>query len=149
MLWTRLPEPYRVGNKLARKHKKSGNFTLPELGRRVNRRPNRVADAIRNELSMLLLRESQDPRLTAVNLTKVEVSPDLKAAFIYYSCREEEMKNVQAGLSSAKGFMRSALAKRIALRCTPKLIFKYDLSAVYQAEMDQIFREIADDDREP
>ncbi len=133
---------------MSKRRKKSGNYTLPELGRRVNRRPNRVADAIRNELSTLLLYESQDPRLVGVSLSNVEVSPDLRTAFIYYSCREEELKNVQAGLNSAKGFMRSSLAKRMSLRHTPQLIFKYDVSVVYQEEMNKIFRELANDRRE-
>jgi ribosome-binding factor A len=134
---------------VSKKHKKSGNFVVPELGRRVNRRPNRVADAIRNELSTLLLQESRDARLAGVHISKVEVSPDLKMAYVYFSCPEENKKHAQAGLSSAKGFMRSSLAKRMVLRCTPKLVFKYDLAVVYQQEMDQIFREIANERQEP
>jgi len=41
--------------------------------------------------------------------------------------------------------LRSSLAKSISLRYMPKLIFKYDLSTVYQEEMNQIFREISND----
>jgi len=133
---------------VSKRHKKGGNYALPELGQRVNRRPSRVAEAIRNELAVLLLQESRDPRLAGVSLSRVEVSPDLRTARVYYSCRQEEMKNVQAGLSRARGFMRSSLAKRMSLRCTPNLIFKYDLSVVYREEMDQIFKEIASDGRE-
>jgi len=134
---------------VSKRHKTSGKYTLPELGRRVNRRPNRVAEAIRNELAVLLLNESHDPRLAGVSLSKVEVSHDLKTAFVYYSCRQEEKKYVEAGLRRARGFMRSSLAKRMSLRHTPNLIFKFDLSAVYQEKMDKIFRELADDHREP
>lgn len=134
---------------MAKRHKKGGNYTLPELGRRINRRPNRVAEAIRNELAVLLLQKSRDPSLAAVSLSRVEVSPDLRTARVYYSCRQEEQKNVQAGLNRARGFMRSSLARRMSLRCTPDLIFKYDLSVVYQEKMEQIFKEIANDSQEP
>ena len=131
---------------MSRKHKKPIKYDVPELGRRENRRPNRVADVIRNELSVLLLREVQDPRLSTVSITKVDVSPDLRTADIYFNCRKsEDVKDAQVGLTRASGFMRSSLAKCISLRYMPKLIFKYDLSAVYQEEMDQIFREISND----
>jgi len=131
---------------VSKKHKKTTRYTLPELGQRENRRPSRVADAIRNELSLLLLREAQDPRVNTVTITRVEVSPDLRTAVIYFNCRKpEELKDAQAGLASASGFMRSSLAKNMSLRYMPKLVFKYDLSTVYQEEMDQLFREISND----
>ena len=131
---------------MSKKHKKTTRYTLPELGQRENRRPSRVADAIRNELSLLLLREAQDPRVNTVTITRVEVSPDLRTAVIYFNCRKpEELKDAQAGLASASGFMRSSLAKNMSLRYMPKLVFKYDLSTVYQEEMDQLFREISND----
>ena len=55
------------------------------------------------------------------------------------------MKAVEAGLASSRGFMRSHLAKTLDLRYMPELQFKYDLSAVRQAEMDRILREIANE----
>lgn len=94
---------------------------------------------------MLLLQTVKDQRLAEVLITRVEVTPDMRSAFIYFSCREEELKTVTAGLSSSRGFMRSHLAKVLELRYTPDLQFKYDLSAVRQAEMDRILREIANE----
>lgn len=130
---------------MGRKDKKVSDYTIADLGQRVNRRPGRVAEVIRNELSMLLLRETRDPRLRAVTLSRVEVSPDLRAAVIYFNCQKSEVKDVLSGLTSARGFMRSTLAQRISLRYMPKLVFKHDLAAMYQAEMDQVFREIANE----
>ena len=42
----------------------------------MGNRPERVADAIRDELSRLLSREVHDPGVGFVTLTKVKVSPD-------------------------------------------------------------------------
>jgi ribosome-binding factor A len=120
-------------------------YAVPELGRSPNRRPTRVAEAIRGELSMLFLQKVKDLRLAEVSITKVEVPPDMRSAFVYFNCPEGEMKPVEAGLASSRGFMRSHLAKVLNLRYMPELIFKYDLSAVRQAEMDRILREIANE----
>ena len=120
-------------------------YAVPELGRSPNRRPTRVAEAIRAELCLLFLQKVKDQRLAAVTVTRVEVTPDMRAAFVYFNCPEGEMKTVEAGLASSRGFMRSHLAKILNLRYMPELHFKHDLSAVRQAEMDQILREIANE----
>lgn len=120
-------------------------YAVPELGRSPNRRPLRLAEAIRAELSMLLLQTVKDQRLIDALITRVEVTPDMRSAFVYFSCREEELKTVTAGFNSSRGFMRSHLAKFLDLRYMPELQFKYDLSAVRQAEMDRILREIANE----
>ena len=127
--------------KMARKKSKS-RYVVPELGRSVNRRPARVADAIRNELAMLFLRGVKDPRVAGVSISRVEVTADLRSAFIYFSCEESEKQKSEEGLASAQGFIRSYLAKNLSLRHVPKLVFEYDLSLVRQIEMDQILREI-------
>lgn len=120
-------------------------YAVPELGRSPNRRPTRVAEAIRAELAMLFLQKVKDQRLVAVTITRVEVTPDMRSAFVYFSCPGGEMKPVEAGLASSRGFMRSHLAKVLNLRYMPELHFKHDLSAVRQAEMDRILREIANE----
>jgi len=95
---------------------------------------------------MLLLVKIKDQRLLGVNITKVEVTPDMRTAFVYFGCSQETpLKTVEAGLNSSRGFMRSYLAKTLNLRYMPELLFKYDLSAARQAEMDQILREIANE----
>lgn len=120
-------------------------YAAPELGRSPKRRPARVADAIRVELAMLLLQKVKDQRLSEVSITRVECPPDLRQAFVYFSCPVDQMKHVEAGLASSRGFMRTYLAKSLNLRYMPELQFKHDLAALRQAEMDQILREIANE----
>ncbi|OGQ86167.1 MAG: ribosome-binding factor A [Deltaproteobacteria bacterium RIFOXYD12_FULL_56_24] len=111
------------------------------------RRPIRVADAIKAEIASLLVRKINDPRLYNIVITSVEVSDDLGHAWVMYSIMgEEEPKNVAKGLESSKGFIRSNLARALALRHVPVLEFRLDLSGRKQAEMEQLLREIIKDD---
>ncbi len=131
---------------MAAPRKAKTKYAVPELGRSPNRRPTRVAEAIRGELALLFLQKVKDQRLVGVSINQVEVTPDMRSAFVYFSCPAEgELKTIEAGLASSRGFMRSYLAKILNLRYMPELLFKHDLSAVRQAEMDRILREIANE----
>jgi ribosome-binding factor A len=126
--------------------KSRARFTLPELGEKTGRRPARVADSIKNEIATLLLRKIKDPRVYNVTITEVKITPDLRRAWIYFSCLDENVEEVAAGLTSAKGFIRSHLARAMGLRYVPDLEFKHDLTIDRMVEMDKIFKEIAAED---
>ncbi|NLZ16374.1 MAG: 30S ribosome-binding factor RbfA [Desulfobulbaceae bacterium] len=119
------------------------DFKLPDLGRPESSRPKRVAEAIRNELTLLLLQRVADPRLSGATISKVEVSPDLKAAKIYITAaRHEEQQRTMAGVYKAKGFFRSHLAKTLNLRYTPELHFYYDDLAQEAERVEQLLTEL-------
>jgi len=122
--------------------RKKSRFAAPELGRSSSRRPARVADAIRNEIAMLLLRHIKDPRLYHASVTKVDVSPDLRNAKVFFSCPDGSEEEAAAGFASAKGFIRSTLAKELSLKYMPDLIFTHDLTSIRHAEMGRLLREI-------
>ena len=126
--------------------KSRSRFTLPELGEKTGRRPARVADNIKNEIATLLLRKIQDPRVYNVTITQVKITPDLRRAWIYFSCLDRNIEEVTAGLTSAKGFIRSHLARVLGMRYVPDLEFRHDLTINRMAEMDKIFHEIAEED---
>jgi len=63
----------------------------------ANNRPERVGDAIRDELSQLLQREVQDPGVGFITLTKVKVSPDLQLARVYYTSMGDEKALQETG----------------------------------------------------
>jgi ribosome-binding factor A len=88
----------------------------------------RIADRIRQELSEMLIREISDPRLQQIFITDVKVDRELAFADIYVSAVEgaERSDEVLAGLKSASGFMRRALAARVELRTFPRLRFHWD-----------------------
>lgn len=76
----------------------------------------------------MLIREISDPRLQQIFVTDVKVDKELAFADIYVSAVEgvERSKEVLAGLKSASGFLRRALAGRIELRTFPRLRFHWD-----------------------
>ncbi len=124
--------------------KEKSRFTLPEgLVPGPKRRPIRVADAIRDEVAVLLLYTIQDPALRHVCITHVVVSKDLKQAKIYYSCAAEQTAPAKAGLARAKGFIRSHLAGRLQMRYVPELLFFRDRSVEHDEKMQKLFQEIA------
>ena len=90
----------------------------------------RIADRVREELSEMLIREINDPRLKLIYVTDVKIDKELAYADIYVSAVEgvSRSKDVLAGLESASGFIRRTLASRIELRAFPHLRFHWDVT---------------------
>ncbi len=119
------------------------DFTLPGLGRRGSSRPDRVSEAIRNELSLLLLREVRDPRLARVTISRVVMSPDLKLARIFFFVPVGTDRNAAVrGMERAQGFFRTHLARTLNLRYTPALSFIYDSSNEEAERIEALLRRL-------
>jgi len=107
-------------------------------------RPERLAEAIKAEVSDLLFHEVKDPRIGFVTITAVEVTPDLRTAKIYasvYGSPEEQRAAIEA-LQKARGFLRGELGRRIRLRYTPEISFKFDPSIIRGARVMELLSEI-------
>lgn len=98
----------------------------------MSRRLERVAEQLRAEIARVLREEATDPRLGMVTLTHVNVSPDLRNAFVFWSRLETEkapdLETVAAGLESASPFIRRQLARELRLKRMPALHFRHDPS---------------------
>ena len=95
------------------------------------RRVGRIEEQIRMELSEIIEREIQDPRIGLVTVTAVKVSPDLRHARVFVSVLgdAEQRKKSMQGLNSAASFARRELSQRLHhLRRIPELTFAYDES---------------------
>ena len=88
----------------------------------------RIAERIREELSTMLLRDLNDPRVKFVNVTDVKVDRELAFADIFVSAVEGVSRSAEvlAGLESAGGYIRRQLAGRVDLRTFPRLRFHWD-----------------------
>src|SRR4029450_1999893 len=53
-------------------------------------RKDRVADQIRSELALLIAREVHDPGIGFLTITRVQVSPDLQQARVFYTALGDE-----------------------------------------------------------
>jgi ribosome-binding factor A len=103
-------------------------------------RQRRVADAIRVELSQLLLLEVNDPRLTGITVTEVQVDRELQYADVYVNAlgEEERQAEVLAGLERAAGFLRHRMSQSIDLRKLPELRFEWDTAFEQAARIDEL-----------
>ncbi|MFH2124368.1 MAG: 30S ribosome-binding factor RbfA [Pseudomonadota bacterium] len=124
--------------------------TLKSVGlgpKSEQKRSVRVAEVIRNELSMLLVTKVCDPKLAEVGISRVDLADDLKYARIFFTVPGDKKQQVSAqeGLQRAKGFMRSHLAKVINMRYTPELQFVYDQQIEKVVAMEKLLQEIANE----
>ena len=96
----------------------------------TTRRQQRVAEQVRHELSELIEREINDPRLELISVTDATVSSDLREVNVYVSSLQGETvrDEVLAGLEAARGFLRRRLGERLKLRVVPNLHFHWDKS---------------------
>lgn len=108
----------------------------------------RVAQAIKREISIILHEELKDPRVGFITITRVEVTADLRQAKIFFSVLggDEDYKKTQEALDSALGFIRRLIAERIQLRFAPEIIFREDKSTQYSIHIQQVLDEIKEQD---
>ncbi|HTZ11571.1 MAG TPA: 30S ribosome-binding factor RbfA [Candidatus Margulisiibacteriota bacterium] len=111
-------------------------------------RQERVAEAIKKEVSLIIHDELKDPRLGFVTITGVDISQDLRHAKILFSVlgKEEEHKKTQEALDSALGFIRRLLAQRVRLMFAPEIIFREDKSSEYSVRIEEVLNEIKEQD---
>ncbi len=116
-----------------------------------SRRVQKVAEAIREVVSMSILTELQDPRIRDVTVTGVEASRDLRYAKVMVSVMGDETRQnlTLRGLQSAAGFLQSKIAERIDLRYTPRLTFVLDQGVKHSIAVAQILREVLPGEKSP
>ena len=111
-------------------------------------RIHRVEQAIKEEVAQILQRELKDPRVGFVTITRVQITPDLQRATVYFSVLEgpgapgQTPAQTQAGLESAKGFIRKLIGERLRLRVTPEIIFRSDPSIVESIRMSKLLDDL-------
>ena len=112
-------------------------------------RPDRVGDQIRQELSELLSRgEVHDPGIGFITLTRVQVTPDLQLARVYYTTMGDEKgrKDTAKALQRATPFFRRQVGGRLQLRRVPELEFRFDESVAHQDRIEQILRDLHEEE---
>lgn len=93
-----------------------------------NNATRRLGEQLREKLGYILLFEIADPRLDLVTLTGVEVSIDRSFARVFVSCGGDRYDEVMEALASARGHIRSLLARSLDWRVVPELDFRIDRS---------------------
>lgn len=108
------------------------------------KRSEKVAEAIHEVVSGLLVKGVKDPRVGFVTITGVKVSDDLHLATIYFSVigTDTDRKGTEAGLNSARGYLRRELGKALTMRYVPDIVFRYDESVEYGSNIEKILKQI-------
>ena len=110
------------------------------------RRQLRVADAIREELSELVVYELADPKIALLGITGVHLSPDGKKADILVRIEGDDSyrEATLTALARAAGFLRRQLASRLALRQAPELRFVSDTGTASNERMESLLKRARD-----
>lgn len=108
------------------------------------RRPEQVAEVVRQVVAEAIAREVRDPRVGLVTVTRVDVSGDLGHAAILVTRpgEDEERRTALEGLRSAAGFLRSRVAKALATRTVPELHFELDRGHEHAARIDAMLADL-------
>tara|TARA_Y100001978_G_C23524525_1_gene351923 strand:+ start:135 stop:482 length:348 start_codon:yes stop_codon:yes gene_type:complete len=110
-------------------------------------RPEKVADLLKREISLILTQEVKDPRLQNINITAVKVTDDIGIAYIYFTVIGKSIRKIDSNIESKTltklaGMIRSKLSKIIEMRRVPKLIFKFDESIEYSENIENLLKNL-------
>jgi len=104
----------------------------------------RVAEALREEIDVLIEGELSDPRIDLCHVSEVALNPGGKSARVYVAI-DSTVKDVAkaeadtiAGLEAAKGYIRHELQERLGMRRVPDLSFLADRSGRLTARIDEL-----------
>lgn len=106
-----------------------------------NRRADRVAEGIREEVARFLTEGVKDPRIVGmVTVTGVDVTNDLRHARVYVSIMgsDAEKQRTLEGLESVAAHLRPRVAKALRLRLAPELTFQVDQSVEHAARIETL-----------
>jgi ribosome-binding factor A len=106
-------------------------------------RPERVAEEFREVLAEEIPR-LKDPRVGFVTVTRVEVSPDLRRATIFYTVmgKDRDHRATRAGLQSARSHLRAVLGQQVRLKFTPDLEFQEDVGLAQVERVTELLKQI-------
>lgn len=106
-------------------------------------RPERVAEEFR-EILAEEIPQLKDPRVGFVTVTRVEVSPDLRRATIFYTVmgKDRDHRATRAGLQSARSHLRAVLGQQVRLKFTPELEFEEDIGLAQVERVTELLRQI-------
>lgn len=106
-------------------------------------RTKRIGEEIRKVVSSILIAGIKDYRINSmVSVTDVDVTTDLKYAYIYVSVLGGDREATLEGLKSASGYVRREVGKAVNLRYTPEIIFKIDDSIEKGVYMSTLIRKV-------
>lgn len=111
------------------------------------RRNAKIAQALRQVVSSVILFELRDPRVEHVTVLGTEVAEDLRSAKVFVSVMgtDSAQRLAVSGLNAARGFIQSRIADELKLRQTPILSFQLDQGVKRSIEVSKMLRAAQDE----
>lgn len=102
----------------------------------------RLGEALREEIEIIVEGELGDPRIGLASVTAVELADDSRSARVMVSVEgsDEEAHASMEGLTAATNFIRHEVADRLHLRRAPELFFQLDRAEKAQARIDELLK---------
>ena len=108
----------------------------------------KISSDVARVISEILFEEAKDEILKSITITGCRVSRDLGYAKVYFtSLSNLDKKILVKEVNEASSFIRGELAERLDLRHTPILEFVYDESIEYAENIENIIKEIHDEEK--
>ena len=94
----------------------------------MTQRTDRIDELLREEMSSILQREIDDPRIGFATITDVETTPDLRHARVLVSVigQADERRATLTAMARAMPFVRHELGKRLRLKRIPEFHLELD-----------------------
>jgi ribosome-binding factor A len=111
-------------------------------------RQEKVKELLKAEISDIIRREVEDPRLGMVTLTDAEVSADLRHAKVFFSVYGDQSQKDDSLriLQKAARFIRGEFAKRVNMKTTPEIVFAIDKSIEQGTRMFELLEKLKKED---
>lgn len=116
----------------------------------MSRRTEKIAELIKEEVSRLIQFDLRDPRLGLVTITRVETTPDLRYAKVFFSVLgdEETKKESIKVLQRASRYLRRELAPKLQIRYVPELVFSFDAAMEHGDKIQRLLLQLAQEEKE-
>ncbi len=111
------------------------------------RRPEQLAELLREEVSQIVGYELDDPRVASVTVTDVRVTENLRDAKVFVTAEGAEEEKVAAlkALQKAAPYVRRQLGMLLNLKYTPEIHFVRDTVEESATRVEALLSEIAQD----
>src|SRR5256885_1132523 len=110
-----------------------------------NRRPDRVAEAIREEVARFLAGGVKDPRVRGlVTVTGVDITRDLRHAKVFVSVMGDDKERAETfeGLEGVAAHLRGHIGRALRLRAAPEIEFRNDASVAHAARIETLLEQV-------
>ena len=110
-------------------------------------RSDKISDLLRKEISLIINKETKDPRLQKLNITAVKVSDDIGIATVFYTLIGESIEKEKSSIDNKvlkkfSGMVRSKLSKTMQIRRVPIIQFRFDESIEYSDNIEYLLKNL-------